>query len=299
LKYIFKYIIHNRFYWFISFLNLNNNLFTKDFQEKPEFFYNNSRYNLHFKKLLIIIYYRIKKGGMAVRKITKKSILSLIAVFVLVAAFSAGAAAQDFNDGEYVGYVPGDHGDIVIEVKVNFGEITGVEILNNLKTTQYPHEPAREYFINFPSAVIRNQGTEGIDAVSGATGSHNSYTEAVDMALSIARGNYDGNTYYGVSRDYAHGHYLVEAVIEEEEIKDVSIITAKNPEEEALVGPKKPGEYDYEPAVETFQKWADMVVENQSVNVDVVSGATHTDHGLNGALAQCLTQAGLNPDDYK
>ncbi|HKL12412.1 MAG TPA: FMN-binding protein [Halanaerobiales bacterium] len=233
------------------------------------------------------------------RKITKKSILSLIAVFVLVAAFSGAVVAQDLNDGQYVGYVPGDHGDIVIEVKVNFGEITGVEILNNLKTTQYPHEQAREYFVNFPSAVIRNQGTEGIDAISGATGSHNSYTEAVDMALSIARDNYDDNTYYGVSRDYAHGHYLVEAVIEGEEIKSINLITAKNPEEEALVGDKVEGEYPHEPAVKAFNEWPEKALNNQTTDVDVVSGATHTIEALNDALAQCLTQAGLNPDDYK
>jgi uncharacterized protein with FMN-binding domain len=234
-----------------------------------------------------------------VRKITQKSILSLVAIFVLVAAFSVVAGAQDLNDGEYVGYLPDDHGDVVIEVKVKFGEITGVEILNNIKTTKYPHEAAREYFVNFPSAVIRNQGTEGIDAISGATGSHESYTEAVDMAVSIANGTYEGNTYYGVGRDYGHGHYLVKAVIEGEEIQSVEIITANDPENEALVGDKVEGDYPYEEAVETFDKWPEMVVENQSVNVDVVSGATHTDHGLNGALAQCLTQAGLNPDDYK
>jgi len=234
-----------------------------------------------------------------VSKITRTNLVTLLAVLVLLAAFSGIVGAQELSDGEYVGYVPGDHGDIVIEVKVNFNEITGVEILNNLKTTEYPHEQAREFFVNFPSAVIRNQGTEGIDVISGATGSHEDYTKAVNMALSIAKGNYDENTYYGVSRDYEHGHYLVKAVIEGEEIKSVEIVTAKNPEEEALVGDKVEGEYPYEEAVETFDKWPSQVVEKQSVDVDVVSGATHTDHGLNGALAQCLTQAGLNPDDYK
>lgn len=233
------------------------------------------------------------------RDLTQKSILSLVVLFLLVAAFSGGAAAQDLNDGEYVGYLPDDHGDIVIEVKVNFGEITGVEVLNNLKTTQYQHEAAREYFVNFPSAVIRNQGTEGIDAVSGATGSHESYTEAVNMALSIARGNYDGNTYYGVSRDYGHGHYLVEAVIEGEEIKSINLITAANPDQEALVGDKVKGEYPHDPAAEAFNAWPEKALNNQTVNVDVVSGATHTTEALNEALAQCLTQAGLNPDDYK
>lgn len=233
------------------------------------------------------------------RKITQKSVLSLVAIFLLVAAFSVVAGAQDLNDGEYVGYVPGDHGDTVIEVKVKFGEIVDLEILNPLKTTSYGHEAARDFFIDFPAQVVRNQGTEGIDVVSGATHSHEAYTEAVDTALSIANGTYEGNTYYGVSRDYGHGHYLVKAVIEGEEIQSVEIITAQDPESEALVGDKVEGEYPYEAAVKTFDGWSEMVVENQSVNVDVVSGATHTDHGLNGALAQCLTQAGLNPDDYK
>ena len=232
-------------------------------------------------------------------KITQTNVATLFAVLVLLVAFSGIVGAQELSDGEYVGYLPGDHGDIVIEVKVNFNEITGVEILNNLKTTKYPHEQAREFFVNFPSAVIRNQGTEGIDVISGATGSHESYTKAVDMALNIAKGNYDKNTYYGVSRDYAHGHYLVKAVIEGEEIQSIELITAQNPEEEALVGDKVEGEYPHEPAVKAFNEWPEKALDNQTVNVDVVSGATHTIEALNSALAQCLTQAGLNPDDYK
>lgn len=135
-------------------------------------------------------------------KITHTNLITLIAVLVLLVAFSGIVGAQKLTDGEYVGYVPGDHGDLVIEVKVNFDKITGVEILNNLKTTEYPHEEAREYFVNFPSTFIINQGIEGIDMISGATGSHESYTKAVNMVLSIAKGNYDDNTYYGVGRDY-------------------------------------------------------------------------------------------------
>lgn len=234
------------------------------------------------------------------RNITQKSIVTLLAVFVLIAAFSVVAAAQDLTDGEYVGYVPGDHGDTVVELKVKFGEVVDVELLNPVKITEYPHEPAREFFITFPSEVVRNQGTEGIDVISGATSSHDANTEAVEMALSMANGTYEGNTYYGIGRDYAHGHYLVKAVIEGEEIQSVEIVTAtQDPESDAIVADKVEGEYPYEEAVETFAEWPEMVVEKQSVTVDVVSGATHTDHGLNNALAQCLTQAGLNPDDYK
>ncbi len=109
----------------------------------------------------------------------------------------------------------------MIEVKIDFNEITGVEILNNLKTTGYPHEQAREYFVNFPSAIIKNQGTDCIDIIFSAKGFHENYTKAEDIALSIAKGNYDENIYYGVGRDYEYGHYLVEAVIKGKEIKSV------------------------------------------------------------------------------
>ncbi|MCF8009067.1 MAG: FMN-binding protein, partial [Halanaerobiales bacterium] len=134
----------------------------------------------------------------------------------------------------------------------------------------------------------------------GATHSHEAYTQAVEMTLSVANGTYEGNTYYGIGREYAHGHYLVKAVIEGEKIQSVEIVTAtQDPESDSIVADKVKGEYPYDAAVETFAKWSEMVVDNQSVTVDVVSGATHSDHGLNNALAQCLTQAGLSPDDYK
>lgn len=41
------------------------------------------------------------------------------------------------------------------------------------------------------------------------------------------------------------------------------------------------------------------IVESQSIGVDVVSGATHTSQAILDAVADCIEQAGANPDDYK
>ena len=40
------------------------------------------------------------------------------------------------------------------------------------------------------------------------------------------------------------------------------------------------------------------IVENQSVNIDVVSSATETSEGILKAARDCIRQAGGNPNDY-
>ena len=40
------------------------------------------------------------------------------------------------------------------------------------------------------------------------------------------------------------------------------------------------------------------IVENQSVNIEVVSGATNTSNAILNAVKAALKEAGLNPDNY-
>ena len=52
----------------------------------------------------------------------------------------------------------------------------------------------------------------------------------------------------------------------------------------------------YEAAAE---KVPQSIIDNQSINVDSVSGATMTSDAIKNAVAQALTLAGLNVDDYR
>ncbi len=151
-------------------------------------------------------------------------IIVLIALLIIL-----GCSKSQYRKGKYVGYIADEYGDVIVEVMVEDNEIKKVEILNPVRREDnYSYQPAIEEFEKFPQRVISSQSVD-VDAVAKATGSHEKYVKATEMALNIAANRYTGQTYYGVSRDYENGHLVVRAVIEDSKIKDSEIIPAKLP----------------------------------------------------------------------
>lgn len=220
-------------------------------------------------------------------------IMGLIMVFTMTAGIFA--AETSYKDGHYIGYVPNDHGDVVVEVVIERGQIVDVNMLNPFKL-DYSYEPGKKAFLEWPYLVLKNQSTE-IDVISGATHSTHDYQKATQMALDIASGKYKGNKYYGVAENFAHGHVLVEITVKGDRIEDARLITA-NPEllkkedgREKLM-PAKPDDYKSKPALKYFKEFPVKVVKNQG-NVDGISGATHSAESYNAALDMAMEQAGL------
>ena len=135
-----------------------------------------------------------------------KKVLTMFFVLSFVMIFSIGTFAAEVNweDGEYVGFVEKDRGDEVIVVDIKRGSIADVDILNQFKLN-YDYDQGREAFLKYPH-LVESQQSADIDVISGATGSITDYNKATQMALDIASGNYDGNKYYGVAENFAHGH---------------------------------------------------------------------------------------------
>ncbi len=226
----------------------------------------------------------------------RKSLIIAVSM-VLVLVLSAGIMAADasYEDGHYVGFVANDHGDVVVEVIIEGGQIVDVNMPNPFKL-DYSYEEGKKAFLEWPYLVIKNQSTD-VDTISGATHSIHDYTAATQMALDIASGKYTGNKYYGIAKNYAHGHTVVEIMVEAGKITEAGFITA-NPEllgsedgREKLM-PAKGDDYNCEPALKYFREFPDQVVVNQG-NVDAVSGATHSAVSYNAALDMAMEQAGL------
>ncbi|MFW6006607.1 MAG: FMN-binding protein [Bacillota bacterium] len=226
----------------------------------------------------------------------KKITTILLSVFVLIFTFSSVLIAEDaeYQDGRYVGYVPDDHGDVVVEVVIEHKAIADVNIVNPFKL-EYDYEEGRQYWLEFPHMVLSEQSTEELDAVSGATGSYERLTEATNQALSIADGTYDDNKYYGIAKDFEHGHVVVEITVENDEMTDFNFITA-NPDLEddsrEKLMPAKDEDYALEEAHEYFEEFPEKAVENQG-NVDLVSGVTGSYESFNAALDMAMEQADL------
>ena len=214
-------------------------------------------------------------------------------VALMVMALAGTVLAADYKDGEYIGFSPSDHGDLVVAVAIQNGYISNVEILSPVKH-EYKYEAGKEAYYKFPQQVINNQSTD-VDAISGATSSYESYPAAVDMALAMAAGTYEGNKYYGVSRDYNHGHVVLEVTLNDakDDIKNVKWIT-KNPEldqRDTLMGAKT-DKYPLDAAIKAFNELPERAAKKDSVNADIVSGATHTSIGFYEALLQAVDSAG-------
>ena len=103
---------------------------------------------------------------------------AVFAVVVLVLVL-AGCSQGIYQDGVYHGASDGQYGAVEIAVTVENGRISGVDIVTADETPAML-ESVRE---NLIPTIIDEQGTAGVDAVSGATGTSNAILQAVDQAL--------------------------------------------------------------------------------------------------------------------
>ena len=87
------------------------------------------------------------------------------------------------KDGRYEGSAIGYNGEIVSEVVISGGKITEVHIKK--------HSDDKEYIDKMPpllANIVKNQGTKGVDTISGATFSSKGILGGVSNALRLSRG---------------------------------------------------------------------------------------------------------------
>ena len=178
---------------------------------------------------------------------------------------------SDMNlaDGTYEGTGKGFGGEIKVEVQVKDGKVANIEILEHGETPNLS-DPAIE---GIPKAIVEEQSIE-VDSVSGATSSSKGIKNAVMDALSkaVAKPSYEDGTYTGTGKGFG-GEIKVEV-----EVKDTKIVSV-----EILEHGETPNLSD--PAIEGIPK---AIVEAQSTEVDVVSGATGTSKGIIKAVEDAL-----------
>lgn len=90
-----------------------------------------------------------------------------------------------YKDGVYIGSADAHNGDITIEVTIEKGEIAFIRVLEHSETA--PNLP--EIFNSLPFNILKNQSTEDVDTISGATEASDGYLGAVEDALEQAEIN--------------------------------------------------------------------------------------------------------------
>lgn len=212
--------------------------------------------------------------------------------------------ASAYADGTYYGTGNGFSGALTVEVVISGGKISSIQIMDTSDGDSYIQSAS-----GLISNIIATQSTN-VDTVSGATYSSVGIIEAVRNALSQAAISSNGNSnsqntnsssngsgqnsnnsndnttaeagkfpykegvYYGTAEGYLDD-IKVAIVIQDKTLKAVVIVEENDDE--------------------TFFKRARTVAENmvkkQTVDVDVVSGATYSSKGIIGAVKEALKEA--------
>ena len=98
------------------------------------------------------------------------------------AAPAEAEAGPWYNDGEYTAEGKGIGGKVPVTVEVKDGKVASVEVGDNSET----HGIGSKAIEQLPEAIVAANGTEGVDAVSGATVTSKAIFTAVDEALEQA-----------------------------------------------------------------------------------------------------------------
>ncbi len=193
-------------------------------------------------------------------------------LLVSVAAWSMIPEAGGMKDGTYVGTAKGFGGDLVVDVTISDGKINEVSVRPH-QETPFIADAALEQL----TATVVQAQSANIDAVSGATMTSNALIEAVGKALNKATGNYEDGVYAGMAKGFG-GDLIVDVTISDGKISEVA------------VRPHQETPFVADAAIEELTA---KIVEAQTADLDVVSGATVTSTALMEAVADALTGIGV------
>lgn len=115
---------------------------------------------------------------MKIKKILKIVISSVLAAVMLVSLALVGSAA--YRSGTFSGTGRGKNGNVVLDVTIDDGKITAIDVVSQRETSYYWNKATAMF-----DKIISANSTD-VDIVTGATKSSNAIIAAVNEALSKA-----------------------------------------------------------------------------------------------------------------
>ena len=196
------------------------------------------------------------------------------------AADTKDAAAATLKDGEYKASSKGIGGDVPVTVTVKDGKIAKVEVGENSETEGIGSKAIEQ----LPDAIVKANGTEGVDAVSGASVTSKAIFTAVEDCLNQAKGGTDAaatttmaDGEYKASAKGMGGDVPVTVTVKDGKIAKVEV--GDNSETDGI-GSK------------AIEQLPDAIVKaNGTEGVDAVSGASVTSKAIFDAVNDCMDQA--------
>ena len=196
------------------------------------------------------------------------------------AADTKDAAAATLKDGEYKASSKGIGGDVPVTVTVKDGKIAKVEVGENSETEGIGSKAIEQ----LPDEIVKANGTEGVDAVSGASVTSKAIFTAVEDCLNQAKGGTDAaaattmaDGEYKASAKGIGGDVPVTVTVKDGKIAKVEV--GENSETQGI-GSK------------AIEQLPDAIVKaNGTEGVDAVSGASVTSKAIFDAVNDCMDQA--------
>ena len=196
------------------------------------------------------------------------------------AADTKDAAAATLKDGEYKASSKGIGGDVPVTVTIKDGKIAKVEVGENSETEGIGSKAIEQ----LPDAIVKANGTEGVDAVSGASVTSKAIFTAVEDCLNQAKGGTDAaaattmaDGEYKASAKGMGGDVPVTVTVKDGKIAKVEV--GENSETDGI-GSK------------AIEQLPDAIVKaNGTEGVDAVSGASVTSKAIFDAVNDCMDQA--------
>ena len=189
-------------------------------------------------------------------------------------------AAATLTDGEYTASSKGIGGDVPVTVTVKDGKVASVEVGENSETQGIGSKAIEQ----LPDEIVKANGTEGVDAVSGASVTSKAIFTAVEDCLNQAKGGAadaaattmaDGE--YTASSKGIGGDVPVTVTVKDGKVASVEV--GENSETQGI-GSK---------AIEQLPD--EIVKANGTEGVDAVSGASVTSKAIFTAVQDCMDQA--------
>lgn len=210
-----------------------------------------------------------------------KKIICLLSSLML---FVAGTALAEiaFTPGVYTGVGEGIGGDVTVEVTFSELKIEDIKVVAHNETAGIC-EPALE---QIPASIVEAQSLD-VDTVSGATVTSKAILKAVencaveagaDLSLLTSEPALPENTYEGVGKGMG-GELKV--WLEVLDGKIVSLTVTEQAETDFVAAP-------------ALEQIPAAIVENQSFDVDAVTGATVTSKAIIDAAKDAAELAGLD-----
>ena len=201
---------------------------------------------------------------------------------VLAPAQAWAATDASYTDGSYTAEGKGIGGKVPVTVEVRGGKITSVTVGDNSETQGIGSKAIEQ----LPEAIVAANGTEGLDAVSGATVTSKAIFTAVDDCLEQARSGAspaEAGLWYNDGIYTAEGKGIGGKVPVTVTVKGgvIAEVTVGDNSETQGIGSK---------AIEQLPDA--IVAANGTEGVDGVSGATVTSKAIFTAVEDCLEQAG-------